>query len=529
MKGFWGKVGDYAWMAAGVHAYLRRPAVQDGAERIRRQAEDREEKWLSLVGRTIFSAPEHPYRRLFEAANCNFDDLAAAVRTDGFEPTLANLRRAGVYLSNDEFKGRTPIRRGALTIDVRTADFLNPLATGSFRTSSGGSRSQGTRTPLSAEFKAYIDYYDQAVIREFGLRDSFSAEVKPLLPGTAGIVNVLRSGRNKTPVDRWFSFGGPARDSAHYRALTNSLIAVGRLHGVRAPFPEHLEPNDFLPAARAVAEARAAGRARYVGAFASAGARMALAARESGLDISGTTLALSAEAVTEQKLEAALAAGCLPVNRYWVSEIGPIGFGCRRLAGRGVHLFRDAHAVITHRRAAPFSDAEVDALQFTTLLPFAPYVLVNCEMDDSARLEPVECECEFQRLGNTHALYDISSFGKLTGHGMTLAGADVVGLLEGRLPALFGGGPGDYQLVQRQGERQTELLLRASPRLTDIDAERLRAYFLAEVRALYGGAEASRVWRHAEAVRVVRETPAMTSRGKILPLHLENKETAHAT
>jgi len=258
-------------------------------------------------------------------------------------------------------------------------------------------------------------------------------------------------------------------------------------------------------------------------AFSSAGARTAVAAKELSLDISGTVFALSSEAVTQAKRQAVLDAGCRVVNRYWVSEIGPIGFGCLALEGRGVHIMRDAIAVFEHSRPAPYSDAEVNALQFTTLLPYAPHVLVHVEMDDAGRIEPCECDCEFARMGYTHALFDIFSFGKLTGSGMTLAGTDVVRLLETELPARFGGGPGDYQLVQRQGATQTELILRVAPRLEGLESQVVKEFVLQQIRGLFGGAEASRVWKHGEALRVEREDPAMTGRGKILSLHLESE------
>ena len=41
------------------------------------------------------------------------------VRKDGVETTLGKLYDAGVYVTGDEFKGRKPIRRGALEFPVR--------------------------------------------------------------------------------------------------------------------------------------------------------------------------------------------------------------------------------------------------------------------------------------------------------------------------------------------------------------------------------------------------------------------------
>ncbi|MCP5119699.1 MAG: hypothetical protein GY953_53550, partial [bacterium] len=341
---------------------------------------------------------------MFRLAGCGFDDLRAEVEAYGLDPTLDRLRGAGVYLTNDEFKGKRPIVRSGKTIPATTADFRNSLVTGNLRSSSGASRSQGTQTPISTECLTYREGYHRLWSRQHRLDQSYRIEVKPLPPGTAGLNSVLAQGRMGLPSDRWFAFGGPFRDSAHYRGLTTSLMLLARLQGVKVPFPEHLPPDDFSPVARLIAEKRSEGRAVYVASFASAGARIAVAAKELGLDISGTTFALGSEAVTEAKRRAVEDVGCTVVVRYWVSEIGPIGFGCARLEGRGVHLFREAHAIRIHRRKARLSEVEVDAIQFTTLLPFAPYALINTEMDDTGRIESVECDCAFHKMGFTEAM-----------------------------------------------------------------------------------------------------------------------------
>ena len=71
-----------------------------------------------------------------------------------------------------------------------------------------------------------------------------------------------------------------------------------------------------------------------------------------------------------------------------MNEIGPVGMACRKMSGNCVHLLENAVAAIAIRRAAPYSDgAEVNSLHFTTLLPFAPNVFVNVEMDDHGVIE----------------------------------------------------------------------------------------------------------------------------------------------
>jgi hypothetical protein len=123
-------------------------------------------------------------------------------------------------------------------------------------------------------------------------------------------------------------------------------------------------------------------------------------------------------------------------------------------------------AVISHRRPAALSGAEVSALLFTTLLPSASRILINVEMDDAGIIDESGssgCDCVFRHLGLTTVLHEVASFGKLTGHGVTLIGTDVLSILEDRLPAKLGGRVGDFQLVEREAGAQTEIELRVSP------------------------------------------------------------------
>lgn len=103
---------------------------------------------------------------------------------------------------------------------------------------------------------------------------------------------------------------------------------------------------------------------------------------------------------------------------------------------------------------------------------------------------------------------------------MTLVGTTMVELLERTLPARLGGAPGDYQLVEHEGEDQTQLTLRVSPRVGIDSPEKIQQCFFDEVSKLHGGALFRRTWTHAGAVRVVIAEPQVTQSSKILSLHL---------
>jgi hypothetical protein len=143
-------------------------------------------------------------------------------------------------------------------------------------------------------------------------------------------------------------------------------------------------------------------------------------------------------------------------------------------------------------------------------------------MDDAGVIDEDaadECSCEFRRLGLTKVIHDVASFGKLTGHGVTLVGTDVVEILEERLPARLGGRVGDFQLVERDTGEQTEIELRVSPRVPAAP-EFVRRCFLDELASETGGAYAAALWSHASAMRVVVAEPLAGRTGKVLALHL---------
>jgi len=143
---------------------------------------------------------------------------------------------------------------------------------------------------------------------------------------------------------------------------------------------------------------------------------------------------------------------------------------------------------------------------------------------DSGSIEPADCDCAYSRAGLTTRVSDIASFGKLTGHGMNIIGADIVRILEESLPARFGGAPGDYQLIERDGGSQTQLFLRVSPRTGCREVAAIGEYFLDRVCSEFGGTLAARVWRHAGALQVVLEEPLRASLGKVQPLLLLRTE-----
>ena len=513
---WFGAAANFAQTARGFRDFLDTPTPADGLGVVRSQLDNRESSFLDTVRQVVFENPAHPYHQMFQLAQCSHKDLACVVRRAGLETALEQLRAAGVYLTQDEFKGSVPIVRQGREIPAPAPSFRNPLAHGTMRHVTSGSRGKAVQSFRSAEFMLHQEAMHEIVVREFGLHERAQVVLRPTLPSALGLQDCAFVGRKGHRLEGWYSSG----PNGWYAPATAGLVLIARAHGCRIPFPTVLE-NDFSSAAGHVARLCADGIPCLVSGPASPAVRLAAAAIERELDIRGTLFLVSGESLTDAKRAVIEQAGGEPFARYGISEMGFIGHGCRQMTtGDCVHLYSNAIAAITQSVTAPLTDIEVRSLLYTTLLPTAPLVLINFEVNDSGVLERADCDCEFSRMGFHWRIRDIFSFGKMTGHGITLMGTELIRVLEQVLPARLGGVLGDFQLIEHEGRAQTKVELRVSPRVRGSSAERIRECFLEEIRLIYGGSLAGRVWRHAEALEVVLAEPMVTVSGKINPLHL---------
>jgi hypothetical protein len=511
-------------MGLGLWNFIRTPPRPDPASVIGDQLANRESAFLSTARKAVFGNPGSPYAHMFRLAGCEYGDLDAKVRRDGLEKALESLNREGVYLTHSEFKGLKPLVRGGVEIPASTASFANRTSAPSLEQVSSGSRSSATHSRMPATLVSYREAFQCLIRDEFRLAGLESVGLLPILPSLGGLLRCAVSARIGSPVSRWFSVGGTVCDTLSYRALTAALVAEARLAGAYVPFPSYLRPNDFVKVAEWIAARRSQGAASYLTSIVSPAVRVAAAAIEHGLDISGSLFLVGGEALTEAKRTLIESGGVKVFPHYGISEIGQAGHACSHMtSGNCVHVMLDTVAVLQQRQLAPLSGVEVSSLLFTTLLPFAPYFLINVEMEDAGVLGPAQCGCSLSARGFNLQIDDLYSYGKLTGHGMTMVGTDMLRILEQTLPAEFGGAPGDYQLEEREGRAQTEFALRVSPRVRVQSVEQVRASFLAQVRGLYGGALTARHWSHSNGIQVIIAEPFLTGGGKVLPLHLLGK------
>ncbi len=152
--------------------------------------------------------------------------------------------------------------------------------------------------------------------------------------------------------------------------------------------------------------------------------------------------------------------------------------------------------------------------------PTAPLVALNLSLGDQGELDQRDCGCPYQRIGWITHLREIESFEKLKAGGMTFLDTDVIRILEADLPARFGGGPTDYQLLEEDGvDGRPRVVLVVQPQVGPLDAGAVTAWFL---ERLGRGSGAERImaltWQQSGILEVVRRAPEITAAGKVLPV-----------
>lgn len=494
--------------------FLRETTSIEGAKAIiRERMQTRDRAFLDTVERVVFDNHRSPYRKLFQAAGCEVGDVEKLARQEGVEGALQKLADAGVYVTFDEFKGRRAAVRGSQSFQFRDTDFNNFLITGHYQASSGGSGGRPSRITIDLDYLA-----DRVPLWAiwFEVHDLVSSPLVFLTPFHHGMVNLqLICARFGNRFVKWFATASGG--SLPYRLTSAYLHALMRRAG-GFPKPEFISSTDFDQVGNYLTGLTRAGLRPAVNTSPSQAIRVCLAMRARGESLRGTTFLLGYEPLTPARRGTIEASGATVAMTYGFSEGGTVGQQCVQPAhADDVHVASDAFAVITRRREV--RGEMVDALALTALRLTSPKVLLNTEIGDQAITEIRTCGCLFDELGYVQHLHTIRSFEKLTGLGVTFAGADLFRLLEEELPKKFGGNATDYQLVEEQDSRGLpRYSLMVSPDVGAVDEEALVAIFLeglAEMRRSYRFMV--NAWSEAHLVRVVRRRPLQTAAGKLLP------------
>jgi len=519
------KIKSTLALAAALPRFFRHPiTVQYAEEEIKRLLDTRVERFLELARTRIYARPDSPYLKLLKHAGCEFSDLHAQVCRHGLEGALVQLAKEGVYLTSDEFKGKKDVARGGQSFRVSPGDFARRASSAGFVTQSSGTANAPVPTFSSLEGRA-LRAMGAAI--GYSANDLFSrahAVYEPMLAGRAG--HVLTSGKLGMPTDRWFVRKIPAHswleDTYHY--LTTYLVAMtGTWFSPGIAKPEILDEEDVRPIVEWILAKRREGKKCFIKAVASNAVRIARRALEMGVSLEGTTFNAGGEPLTESKRAVIERAGARTAQNFHYGGNIRAGLACGnpRFTGE-VHVEQSLVALVEHPQPLDDKGPPIYPLLATTLYPMAPRLLLNVGNGDYGTMVRRDCGCPLEKVGFTQHLHTIRSFEKFTSEGMNYFGTDLFEVLEKTIPSEFGGGPGDYQLVEEEDTGgQTRLTLLVHPEVGKLDEQRL-------LKALQAGlAQGSRdnrfmakVWQAAGTLRVRREAPHTSLRGKILPLHI---------
>jgi hypothetical protein len=245
-----------------------------------------------------------------------------------------------------------------------------------------------------------------------------------------------------------------------------------------------------------------------------------------GISLEHVVLAASGEPLTQAKKRIIEEAGARIALRYGPGGLYGAALGCGDPCFIDeMHVPQTMFTFVENPRALDYDGPPVHPLMQTTTHPVAPRLLLNVENGDYATIMTRDCGCLLEKIGFTQHIHTVRSFEKMTGEGMNYSGSELFELLEDVFPSEFGGGPGDYQLVEEEDDRgQTRLTLLIHPELGDVDETKL---LLRLQQGLAQGSRnhrfVSRIWQDAGTLRLRREAPYTSARGKTLPLYIKHK------
>ncbi len=498
----------------------------------RRLAKDRmarrEDNFLRVLERGIYAYPRSPYLALLKMAGCELGDLRALVGRKGLEGALSELRHAGVYVTYEEIKGRKPIVRNQLRLNVSPRDFDNPLARRDFESRTSGST--GLAQTVSQNLDAIGDesVFRMLALHSYGLLDTPMVLWSPFLPSSSSFRAILMSAQMGQAVRKWFAPNG-WRDSKYwhkYDLATLYMIACFRALGHRAPFPQIVRLDHAEIVARYLHEICKENQACILHASMSRALRVCLAAQEQDFDLTRCVIWGGAEPATLAKIERIRSISGRFLSSYAMTEAGNIGYGCCNAADpTDVHLKRDALALITFPFEIESIGITVPAFNITTLTDSSSKLLLNVQMDDYGIVEERACGCELEGHGYTTHIRDIRSYGKLVGEGVTLIGNEISQVLEQVLPERFGGSALDYQLLEQEDESGfSRLYLLINPRIRIPEEQKvLEEMYRALSSSSPMGDGVHTIWKQARTIQIKRQEPILTDGGKFLPLLIQRR------
>lgn len=503
----------------GLRHLLRNPiAPAEARAALAQRRERRNAEFLVLARDVIYAEPANPITALLRSARCEYGDLEHLVEQEGIEGALFTLFRHGVYLTEDELKGRRLTVRGSTTLHVDQAQLRNPqLGVKVIGQTSG---STGRRAPIAFDFATVKEETVPMVVLEDTLGSRNHARAIWNVPGAAALGSLLQTAVLGGRTARWFSQIPPASKELHprYRWSARVLRLGGRLASVPIPAPEHVSLDDPGPIVEWMAETLRAGERPWLQTYSSAAVRVCEAANAAGIDLRGADIVVGGEPISSTRRAEVDRSGARLITVYGSMEVGRVANGCLNAeVSDEVHVFDDMKAVIQVGRASAECGLPPDALLISPIRWSAHLPVLNLSVGDQATLLRRSCGCPLEKLGWLTHLHTIRSFTKLTAGGMTFPDTDIIPVLEQVLPQRFGGGPTDYQLIEAESTTgEPRLTLLVHPRIGPVDEEQVYRVFLEKIGRGTGVERVMEMmWRNAGFLTIERRAPASTMSGKI--------------
>jgi hypothetical protein len=515
----------YTRFSLSLRGYLKNQVTLEQAEQVvRLRIGDREKNFLNLVHKGIYHYPDSPYLKLLKEVGCEYEDIKNLVEKSGIESALQKLFQEGVYISWEEFKCKQDVVRGSKHFHFKESDFDNPFLPSGYQVQSTGSRSAGTRTTFDLSHREDESYYHLLMLKSSNALDVPIVMWKPLPPSASGISNILLHWKVGKPITKWFSpvDENQARTSLMHKIAVRYIIYSGRLWGAKLAYPEPVSLHNAVKVAQYIETTKKQFGGCSLTTSVSPALLVVEAALSHGVNIKGTNFFVSGEPLTEAKYKRMMEAEVQVSPRYSITEVGRVGVGCsQRQSVDEVHLLHDSTALIQHKRRVKYSNIEVDAFLFSSILESAPKILFNVECDDYGIVENKNCGCILGQVGYRTHIRNIRSYSKLTGSGMTIMGSELVRTLEVTLPKKYGGSPIDYQILEEEDDKgHTSLSLIVSPNIGSIDEKDIINTFLDDLRNnAEGGKLAAGFWSQMNTIKVKRMYP-LSKAGKVMTLHL---------
>jgi hypothetical protein len=514
-------------LAKGLREFFREQiTLEQAEEEIKTGLESREQRFLEQIRTKVYECPSSPYLKLLKFAGCDYGDLQTYVRRYGLDGALEQLAREGVYLTSDEFKGKKEVVRGRESFRVTQKDLELVNASPGLVIQTSGTSNRPAQSTVRLGYLGRRALATAVFFSAHGLFSRAHAMYDAILPGAGGVNNLLIHAKLGISTDHWFARKIPVNnwlEGMYHRSATSLIVLMGKYFGPGFPKPEFIDFKDIHRIVGWVSEKRRERKACCIVSTASNAVRIARTAAQMGESLEGVKFNASGEPLTEAKRALMERVGATVTPRYSCGPGLHVGSGCGNpLYPDHIHVNQHMLALIQHPRSLTDEGPPIYPLLWTAVYPSTSTLILNVESGDYAMLERSHCGCALEQVGFGLRVHHIKSFEKFTSEGMNYFYGDLFEFFEKILPSEFGGGPGDYQLVEEEGSNgQTRLTLLVHPEVGEVNEERLLSRLQEHMEeGSRGNRFMSRVWQDAGTFRIRREVPHASPRGKILPLHI---------